>query len=290
MIFGLPTAVAGTMIAAVIAAGISLIGLVISKESKVSDFRQAWIDSLRSEIAAVIAHAQSIHNAELAPSRDGGANWQDIRADFVALNEAWAKIKLRLNPTEPASIALLSALEEHEGLFPPAGVRHLENLQNAENRLLVKTQVVLKEEWRRVKRGERVYRGATFAVFVLVAGGLLLLFLRSTFLSRDNEHYLVTERSDTYVDKNGQPVLDLSSGHDVVHLVLEHSTRRIHADCDLSTVDRLDPNASCALRPLQEYKCAVSRGKIMTTSLPLSDITCEDANGRHVYLYVSRVE
>jgi len=69
MIFGLPGALAGTIIAAVIAAIVSLLGLIISKETKVSEFRQAWIDSLRAEIAAVITHAQALHGAHLANSK-----------------------------------------------------------------------------------------------------------------------------------------------------------------------------------------------------------------------------
>jgi hypothetical protein len=64
--FGLPDQAVGAVAAALIAGLISLLGLIISKEQKVSDFRQAWIDALRSDIAAVITHAQSIHGAYLA--------------------------------------------------------------------------------------------------------------------------------------------------------------------------------------------------------------------------------
>ena len=110
MVFGLPIALAGTIIAAVIAAIISLLGLIISKETKVSEFRQAWIDSLRAEIAAVITHAQAVHGAHLAEFKDKPTLWQNVREDFVSLNEAWAKVKLRLNPMEPNSIAIITAL------------------------------------------------------------------------------------------------------------------------------------------------------------------------------------
>jgi len=119
--FGLPKEIAGTIVAAIIAAGISLLGLIISKENKVSEFRQAWIDSLRAEIAAVITHAHSVHGACLATFPDNSALWQNVREDFVELNEAWAKIKLRLNPKEGSSLAVIRALEEHEGLFPDDG-------------------------------------------------------------------------------------------------------------------------------------------------------------------------
>ena len=44
--FGIPDQAIGAIAAALIAGLISLLGLIISKEQKVSDFRQAWIDAL----------------------------------------------------------------------------------------------------------------------------------------------------------------------------------------------------------------------------------------------------
>jgi hypothetical protein len=172
--FGLPKEIFGTVVAAVIAAVISLLGLIISKENKVSEFRQAWIDSLRAEIAAVITHVRPIQGAHLAKFKDDSALWQNTREDFVSLNAAWAKIKLRLNPEEKPSIAILEVLAEHEALFsvsPP----DFSKLESIERRLLRFTQVVLRQEWRRVKRGELVYKAATVMAVLLVIGGLWIL-------------------------------------------------------------------------------------------------------------------
>lgn len=105
------------LIIAFIAALISLLGLLISKESKVSEFRQAWIDALREEIAAVITHAHAIHGAYLAKFPDNTEIWRNMREDFVGLNEAWAKIKLRLKPQEAQAKAILEALKKHEAIF-----------------------------------------------------------------------------------------------------------------------------------------------------------------------------
>ena len=49
----LPDVAIGTMIAAFIAGLVSLLSLIISKEQKVSEFRQAWIDALRAEISSL---------------------------------------------------------------------------------------------------------------------------------------------------------------------------------------------------------------------------------------------
>ncbi len=83
--FGLPREIAGTIIAAVIAAVISLLGLIISKENKVSEFRQAWIDSLREEVAAIITHGHVVYSAYHA-KQDKAIGWQNVREDLVNLN------------------------------------------------------------------------------------------------------------------------------------------------------------------------------------------------------------
>jgi hypothetical protein len=290
-VFGLPKEIAGTIIAAVIAAFISLLGLVISKENKVSEFRQAWIDALRAEIAAVITHVHAVHGAYLAQFRDSSTLWQDVRADFGALNEAWSKIRLRLNSREQPSLAILRALEECENLFPSGGgPPDFSKLEVIDRKLLEATNAVLKEEWERVKRGELVYRGATILAGVLVIGGMLLLYKPSILTRSNQSRYRVVERSDIYVDKQGRPMSNQIYDHEVVQLVLAHDERRIHATCDLSTLDKLDPNASCGLRPLRNYECLFPTDAAVNALLPLSDLTCTDGNGRKVYLYVSKEE
>ena len=47
--------------AAILAAIASFLGLMISKESKISEFRQKWIDELRKDISWVLGEATRIH-------------------------------------------------------------------------------------------------------------------------------------------------------------------------------------------------------------------------------------
>jgi hypothetical protein len=121
---------------------------------------------------------------------------------------------------------------------------------------------------------------------------LLLLCLFLTACNRDR--YRVVERIDRFVDKQGRQVADkwydgLAYDHEEVSFVLKHGGSRIHATCDLSTLDKLDPNASCGLRPLREYACTAGRGD-RQAPMPLSDLVCTDSDGRKVYLYVSKEE
>jgi len=72
----------------------------------------------------------------LAKFKDQPTLWQNVRDDFVGLNKAWAKVKLRLNPGEAHSIAILKALEEHERIFTPDKVPDFTKLDSAEKKLL----------------------------------------------------------------------------------------------------------------------------------------------------------
>lgn len=48
------------MIVALIAVFVSFIGLIISKEQKISEFRQAWINTLRDDIAKFLGQVDSV--------------------------------------------------------------------------------------------------------------------------------------------------------------------------------------------------------------------------------------
>ena len=292
--FGLPKEIAGTIIAAAIAAFISLVGLIISKESKVSELRQAWIDALREEIAEVVTQSRALLHSYRAGFKDNTVLWQSGREGFEKLNEAWAKIKLRLNPNEELSIAVFKALEEHENNFPPDRMPDLKKLDESERKLLGCTGILLKKEWKRVKYGEPVYKIAEALTALFFIGGLYLLLSplvpSLSFNAPHRSQYRVIERSDNYVDKQGQPASELSYDHDEVGFVLAHDDHKIHALCDLSTLDKMNPQASCGLRPLHNYECSLGRDDVMKAPMPLSDLTCLDGDGRQVYLYVSKEE
>jgi hypothetical protein len=50
----------GPIIAATVAGAVSLVSLIISKENKTSEFRQLWIDALRSELSKYVAHVMEL--------------------------------------------------------------------------------------------------------------------------------------------------------------------------------------------------------------------------------------
>jgi hypothetical protein len=161
-----------TLIVALIAGTFSLIGLVIAKEQKVSEFRQIWIDALRCDVAEFIAQANIIHAAlvKLVQQADPDKKVVSLgervtflaanRENYLAINRSSSKIRLRLNPGEKLSKSLISSMRKLEALLVsemstlPGSDKELAKLnleieENAHN--------VLRKEWLIVKRGERQY-------------------------------------------------------------------------------------------------------------------------------------
>lgn len=196
--FGLPDQAVGGIVAAIIAgtvaltaatiAGtVALLSLIISKEQKVSEFRQQWIDSLREEVAAVIAHSHGFHGSSVTNPPSDKSPWDSVRNDITGISQVSARIYLRLNPDEKnkkekaANTAVLEALSEYDSLFgsPPPDIL---KLRKVSEKLLSATQIVLKINWDRVRKGEPVYRITRFlatmvAVVVVVIIGSLLYVL-----------------------------------------------------------------------------------------------------------------
>lgn len=118
----------GAVVAACIAASISFLTLVISKEQKISEFRQAWIDDLRSELAEFAVNARRI------AAQPNFINWRSLtavgpveqieaenedamRADPVAENrlrlaQSFYAVRLRLNPNDDDHTALIECLKK----------------------------------------------------------------------------------------------------------------------------------------------------------------------------------
>src|SRR5450830_340152 len=55
--------VIGTVAAALVAGGIARANLIASKESKISEFRQSWINALRDDLAALFSNTRTLARA-----------------------------------------------------------------------------------------------------------------------------------------------------------------------------------------------------------------------------------
>jgi hypothetical protein len=106
------------------------------------------------------------------------------------------------------------------------------------------------------------------------------------FVGCEKNRYEVIERAEKEV-----PNFQAAGTHSEVDYVLLHHGRKIYATCDATTVDTLDPEATCGFRPLRKYECTSGQdGDLWNAKLPLSDLKCKDADGHNVYLYATKEE
>ncbi len=162
--------------AAIIAGAIVFVVAVLSKELKTSEFRQAWIDGLRTDISEMVASAQMLAHAVTA-KKDYGQDASKIvdflyekHEDFVAIRTRHNRIVLRLNPKEHSK--LIAAVDGLAGLAPLSTTD--EEIFKSVQEILKESQVVLKTEWERVKRGETVFRWTLRVSLAVVVVSLVI--------------------------------------------------------------------------------------------------------------------
>lgn len=159
--------------AAFIAGYFSFVSLINSKEQKTSEFRQNWIDSLRKEISDFTAsvyhikyyYQQGSNNSD----REFIAGIKDIHIQYVSSSTS---ILLRINANE--SDRYLKLVND-EFLNTLNQILDLVNSSNYDAASLKCTDLVnrakplLKEEWGRVKAGERGYKISKYFSMALFA-------------------------------------------------------------------------------------------------------------------------
>lgn len=177
-----------TVIAALLAATIGFLGIVLTKETKVSEFRQSWIDSLRDEISEMVANLL-LTLKYIERYGEQAIEKEAYQASILKANMALYSVRLRLNPKEPASQDMLATLDEIEEFsveteFPPSRVHDLER------QLIQQSKVVLKNEWDRVQKGETTYQITKWSFVTLaVALGIfgIALFTQASPLESPKE-------------------------------------------------------------------------------------------------------
>lgn len=165
-----------TIVAALIAAIVALLSLIIAKENKTSEFRQAWIDALRSEIGDAISSASALFILLDAGKKDAPDNiFMDTWSKTTA---TLARIDLRLNLNEPDHQKLAGLLRHAEQMLrdaddgKPSTREQREQLQDD---VVEISRSILKREWDRVKEGEIAFRllKVASAGTAIVAGTIL---------------------------------------------------------------------------------------------------------------------
>ena len=173
----------GAVGAAFVAAIVSLIGLILGKEQKTSEFRREWINGLRDEIAQFVTNVTAISDQVKRSFSDDNEKLETLAPYYVSVNSASNSIRLRLNPDEPSSKEILDLMDEIEESSASDTTISCSNIACLEGRLITFAQKLLKSEWRRVKSGELAFRLAKYiatAALVMLAVILLVWSLRDS--------------------------------------------------------------------------------------------------------------
>jgi len=210
---------AGVMFAAIVGGFFSFVSLISSKEQKVSEFRQQWIDGLRCDLSILFSSARALCRTmqEARSPNTGDEDIQDFKFGKEKIGQmrsagadALYRVKLRLNKNEPEHQKLQRLLEAAINIQNQINIEKgrdytaaLEAIEHASDY----SQGVLKAEWERVKKGEPSYRTSKyFSVAVLFIG--LIIFGFNTYIiisSKPSESVAEQGISGPNSDINKQP-------------------------------------------------------------------------------------
>jgi len=147
----------GAVGASLIAGFISLISLIISKEQKISEFRQKWIDDLRACLTSYIVNINSISDMIRLKNSGHDIDNSELIEAYKNLNDASLGIKLRINKNEYTAQELLSSMDKFEEIAQDNSELIPSNIKKCEDGFLNSSQELLKFEWNRVKKGEGLF-------------------------------------------------------------------------------------------------------------------------------------
>lgn len=182
----------GAITAALIAGAFSFLNLVISKEQKISEFRQNWIDELRKEISSVVASVSHLvyrlDAKEPRTTEEAFKLQSEIRESHETAERCTTSIQLRINPADPdqelrlENEFFLESLMQIQKSFNAANAAETRKCCDV---LIKAAQPILKHEWNRVKRGETVYRYSKYtAASILAVATFAALAMLASILGR----------------------------------------------------------------------------------------------------------
>jgi len=177
-------------VVAIIAGIFSYFNLVTSKETKISEFRQNWIDSLRQDISKYVSSMQSLISFEdyINHHLDENEKLKTLkrRADLHDIFfDAYNSIHLRINKNETNAKAkeisdnFISALENAHKAFKA----EREDLEYLLEQVKSNAELLLKHEWNRVRDGEKTYQYAKKGALIFTSITIVIFILLTIFIA-----------------------------------------------------------------------------------------------------------
>lgn len=182
-----------TVVAALTTGLISFVNLTMTKELKTSEFRQAWIDALREDLAKFLGAARAFARVVDEVKRFGPNQDHPLRITPEKVSElryqaaeTFSRIQLRLNPDEPDHVELLRllrrAISEQNAVLASGG--EIGPTLTAIETATEFAQPVLKKEWARVKQGElpfKIARNWAMPGIILLSIAFVIFVWTGTF-------------------------------------------------------------------------------------------------------------
>lgn len=198
----------------IITGAISVVGLVLSKENKISEFRQLWINDLRDSLSKLGANFHKINEINALHMIGNRPTSEDL----YNLTISKLDVTLRINNNAiNKRIGILTSIKkfsckkhddntdtiEDEAVL----IRHIERIYNtltAYNTynndtdyipFIETSSKILKKEWERVKAGELTYRFWSFIFSSLFIIAIVSFFVYVFFHRSEIYTYMTTVRT-----------------------------------------------------------------------------------------------
>lgn len=168
----------GAILTSIIGASVATISLAVGKDSKVSEFRQQWIDALRADVAKYCCVSLALYRDNVAYSmkermkldiKYGASNHLVEEA-----NDLKFRIRLRLDSSKLKSSDLREVMDVLTGIASTAA-KSPDEVDLVIEKVLATTELILDEAWIKVRQGERRFRWTYRAGIMILAGSVALL-------------------------------------------------------------------------------------------------------------------
>lgn len=151
----MPIQAVGYVGAALIAASAAFVGLILGKEQKTTEFRQAWINAQREDLAIVMSSARTAVGKPESRKK--------VQRDFDA---AHGRVLLRENPDAAEWHFVLAEIERLRRYA--FDIPLPTNVDRSCERVITLSRALLKTEWNRVRRGETWFVATKFVLPPLI--------------------------------------------------------------------------------------------------------------------------
>ncbi|SEM40837.1 hypothetical protein SAMN05192583_0084 [Sphingomonas gellani] len=173
-----------------IATLMAIFALVVVRGTKVSEFRQKWIDDQRGDIAVVISESSKL--AGTSPVSVGSMSAFDLASARIKLREKppqtgvrWLIRKITFRSVGPEWALPIAVIDDIRGIVLGTSSN---NLGDQQNELIRLARIKLKGEWERVRAGEIGYKLLLLLAALLALGPLmpLLAAMLDSFIQTGN--------------------------------------------------------------------------------------------------------